>query len=78
LFSGCSNSLKNQNSSLIKELSEVKTKNSSLEIAIKDLTNQLEEEKQKNSIAKVAVINNKNNIYTIYKANIDTYICLYR
>lgn len=73
LLSGCSNSLKNENNSLKKELIEVKNKNSSLESTNKDLTNQLEEEKQKNSIAKVSAINDKNNIYTIYTANIDTY-----
>jgi hypothetical protein len=73
IFTGCSNSLKSENDALKKELTEVKNKVSNLESANKDLTNQLEEEKEKNSTIKLSVINNKDNIYTIYTANPDTY-----
>ncbi|MDF2673777.1 MAG: hypothetical protein K0R09_2042 [Clostridiales bacterium] len=72
-LSGCSNSLKDKNNSLKKELADIKGINSGLERTIEDLKNELEEEKHKNSTIKLASVKNKNNIYTIYTANIDTY-----
>lgn len=73
IITGCSNSLKSENNALEKELAEANSKILNLESVNKDLANQLNEEKQKNTIAKVPAINNGNNIYAIYTANIDTY-----
>lgn len=72
-LSGCSNSLGDENANIKKELTDIKAINSDLENTIEDLKNQLEEEEQKNSTIKLASIKNKENIYTIYTANIDTY-----
>lgn len=72
VFTGCSNSLKSENDSLKKELEEAKTKISNLESENKDLKNQLEEQKKSNEKTNES-INNKDNIYTIYTANSDTY-----
>jgi uncharacterized protein YaiL (DUF2058 family) len=72
LLTGCSNSLKDENTSLKKKLTEVKSENASLVSENKDLTNKLEAEKQGNSTDKPA-INSKNSIYTIYTANVDSY-----
>lgn len=71
IFTGCSNSLKSQNEALKKELTDVKSKVTSLQSTNNDLQNQLEDEKKKN--AKEAITYSKNDIYTIYTANIDTY-----
>jgi hypothetical protein len=71
IFTGCSNSLKSQNEALNKELADAKSKVTSLQSANNELQNQLEDEKKKN--AKESIIYNKNDIYTIYTANIDTY-----
>lgn len=73
IFTGCSNSLKSQNEALNKELTDAKSKISSLESTNQDLQKQLEDEKKKNSTVKESIIYNRNNIYTIYTANIDTY-----
>lgn len=73
MFTGCSNSLKSENNALKKELTEVKNKVSNLESANRDLTNQLKVQKEKDKTIKVSAIKNKNNIYTIYTANQDTY-----
>lgn len=72
VFTGCSNSLKSENGTLKKELEEAKTKISNLESENKNLTNQLEEQKKNNKKTDES-INNKDNIYTIYTANSDTY-----
>lgn len=73
VFTGCSNSLKNENDVLKKELEEAKTRISNLESVNMELTNQLDEEKKNNNKPKESVINNKDNIYTVYTANSDTY-----
>lgn len=73
MFTGCSNSLKSENNALKKELTEVKNKVSNLESANRDLTNQLKVQKEKDKTIKVSAIKNKDNIYTIYTANQDTY-----
>lgn len=72
-LSGCSNSLRDENTSLKKELADIKATSSGLENTIEDLKKQLEEEKLKKSTIELASVKNKDNIYTIYTANIDTY-----
>lgn len=70
---GCSNSLRDENTSLKKELADMKGINLSLENTIEDLKIQLEDEKQKNNTIKLSTVKNKGNIYTIYTANMNTY-----
>jgi hypothetical protein len=71
VITGCSNSLNNENSTLKKEISESKAVITDLENTVKDLQNKLKE-KAKNNMASVPTLENKNNIYPIYTANIDT------
>jgi hypothetical protein len=56
ITSGCSNSLKDENIKLTKEISAMKEKNSALEKSLEELKEE-----------------NKNSVYPIYSANIDTY-----
>jgi cell division protein FtsB len=60
ITSGCSNSLKDENIKLTKEISSMKEKNSALEKSIEEL-----KEENKNI--------NKNSTYPIYSADINTY-----
>ena len=80
LTSGCSNSLKDENVKLIKEVSSIKEKNSGLEKSIvvlkeetKILNTKLEKLEAKNVFTGQNVLENKNSVYPIYSANVDTY-----
>jgi len=63
-FTGCSNSLKNENANLSKEINSLKAKNQDLEKKVSDLTEKIKKYEEKNTTE---------DIYPIYTANIDTY-----
>jgi FtsZ-binding cell division protein ZapB len=80
LTSGCSNSLKNENINLTKEVSYVKEKNNVLEKSIvelkeetKSLNDKLKELDAKNILISEKVSKNKNSVYPIYSADVNTY-----
>jgi hypothetical protein len=58
ITSGCSNSLKDENIKLTKEVSSMKEKNSGLEKSLEELKEE---------------IKNKNSVYPIYSADVNTY-----
>jgi hypothetical protein len=60
ITSGCSNSLKDENIKLTKEVSSMKEKNSALEKSLEELKGEIK-------------IKNKNSVYPIYSANVNTY-----
>ncbi|KOA18560.1 hypothetical protein CLHOM_34620 [Clostridium homopropionicum DSM 5847] len=63
-FTGCSNSLKNENANLSKEIDSLKAKNQDLEKKVSELTEKVKKYEEKNITE---------DIYPIYTANIDTY-----
>lgn len=63
-FTGCSNSLKNENTNLTKEVDSLKAKNQDLEKKVSELTEK---------VKKYEVKSTTEEIYPIYTANIDTY-----
>jgi cell division protein FtsB len=80
ITSGCSNSLKDENIKLTKDVSSMKEKNSGLEKSFeelkeetKKLNSDLEELKSKNLLISEKVSKSKNSVYPIYSANVDTY-----
>ena len=80
ITSGCSNSLKDKNASLTKEISTVKEKNIVLEKSVvdlkeetKSLNTKLEELAAKNVFVNETDSKSKSNVYPIYSANVNTY-----
>ena len=80
ITSGCSNSLKNENINLTKEVSSMKEKNNGLEKSVvelkeeaKNLNDKLKELEAKNIIISEKVSKNKNSVYPIYSADVNTY-----
>ncbi|GEM_PF-465628 len=76
IFTGCSNSsnsLKDENIALSKEVSTIKEENVNLEKTVKDLNDKLSKQEPKNNIAKEPSIKDKSNLYPIYTADTDTY-----
>jgi hypothetical protein len=78
IITGCSNSLKNENSILNNEntvlnneISVVKEKNAELQKSIDSLNEKLKE--LENSVVNGISIEYRNNMYPIYTANIETY-----
>lgn len=78
ITSGCSNSLKDENIKLTKEVSSMKEKNNVLEKSVvelkeetKNLNTKLEEVDGKNVFT--SETGSKNDVYPIYSANVDTY-----
>ena len=73
IFTGCSNSLKDENITLSKEVNVNKEKNMALEKTINDLNNRLREQELKDSTKEEPTFKDKSNFYPIYSANINTY-----
>lgn len=63
-FTGCSNTLKNENANLTREVDSLKTKNQDLEKKVNELTEKVKKYEEKSITEE---------IYPIYTANIDTY-----
>jgi predicted nuclease with TOPRIM domain len=80
IASGCSNSLKDENAKLTKEISDMKEKTSKLQDSIVELTEQAKNSNTKvkdleasNAIISEQISKQKNSIYPIYSANINSY-----
>ena len=80
ITSGCSNSLKDENTKLTKEINSMKEKNSELEKSVdklmeetKNLNVKLKELEGKNVLISEKVYKHKNSIYPIYSADVNTY-----
>ena len=80
ITTGCSNSLKDENVKLTKEISAMKEKNSELEKSAtalkeesKNLSNKLEALEAKDVFINEEVSKNKNSVYPIYSADVNTY-----
>ncbi|MGH4140774.1 hypothetical protein [Clostridium sp.] len=81
LISGCSNSLKEANTTLTKEISTMKEKNSKLENSVVELTEESKSLKTKlkdlesnAGFVKEEISKPKNSVYPIYSADINSYI----
>ena len=81
ITSGCSNSLKDENVKLTKEITAIKEKNSELEKSVeklreesKDLNNKLKELKAEDAFINEEMSKHKNSVYPIYSANVNSYI----
>lgn len=72
-LSGCSNSLKEENSTLSKEIALLKEKNAALEKSVADLNKSLEDQKNLNDTSAEPVFSSNSNIHPIYIANNNTY-----
>jgi septal ring factor EnvC (AmiA/AmiB activator) len=72
-MTGCGKSLEGENSTLKKEIAEVKDNNANLEKTVGELQNKLKEQEVKTTEVKETALQNKDNIFPIYTANIDTY-----
>jgi hypothetical protein len=73
IITGCSTSLKNENSILSQEITALKEKNSNLENKIADLNNKIKEQEIEFDKIKKTYFNKNDNMYPIYTADIDTY-----
>jgi alanyl-tRNA synthetase len=72
-MTGCVNPLESENSTLKKEIAEIKNNNTNLEKTVGELQNKLKEQEAKTTEVKETALQNKDNIFPIYTANIDTY-----
>ncbi|MGV8980914.1 hypothetical protein [Clostridium sp.] len=81
LISGCSNSLKEANTTLTKEISTVKEKNSKLENSVVELTEEsknlktkLKDLEVKAGFIEEEISKPKNSVYPIYSADVNSYV----
>lgn len=72
-LSGCTASLKEENSALSREIALLKVKNADLESKISDLDNKLKEQQYVFESSSKPAFRNSDNIYPIYTADINTY-----
>jgi hypothetical protein len=73
IITGCSNSIKNENSILNEEIVVLKEKNAELEKSINSLNDTLKEYENRKAKEKEEHAELRNNMYPIYTANVDTY-----
>jgi len=80
IASGCSNSLKDENAKLTKEISDMKDNSGKLKNSIDELTQQAKNSNDKvkdleasNAIISEQISKHKNSVYPIYSANINSY-----
>lgn len=80
LTSGCSNSLKDENVRLTKEISVMKDKNSKLENSVEELTEEAKNSNTKlkdleasNAFINEQISKHKNSVYPIYTADVNSY-----
>lgn len=81
IASGCSNSLKDENATLTKEISALKEENSKLSNSVVELTeasknsdDKLKELEASNALINEQISKNKNSVYPIYSADINSYV----